>query len=604
MLAALLFAGYLPFAAALETNSCLSPTALAATRDGKMLYIACFTANRVLGLDLQTRKLMASVTVPAPPTGLALSMDGSKLFVTCAAFRSTVCIVDLARHEIDGQIQAGHTAMAPVASPDGKLLFVCNRFNNDVSVLDLHAAKELRRIPVRREPVAAAITPDGKYLLVANALPTGRATARWVSAVVCVINLADGLVVRDLRPPNGSTSLNDLCVSPDGKYAAVTHVVSHFRRPADRVAGGWLNFNALTLIDLGGLQTLNTVVLDDPAAGAANPWGLAWSADGATLAVAHAGTHEVSLIDFAGLLAKLRAAPSKLEVPEDPDFLGDLRRRILLPELDRGPRALAIAGATAYAANYFSDTLSLVPLATTNGVADSLPLGPTNKLDLIRQGELYFHDATLCFQGWLSCSTCHPGDGRMDGLNWDLLNDGAGNPKNSKSLLLAHQTPPAMSLGVRDTAEVAVRAGLEHILFTRQPEAVPAAIDAYLKSLRPVPSPLLEQDSTPELALSRSAQRGKRLFIRAGCSNCHPPGLFTDLHQYDVGTRARFDQPDDEFDTPTLVELWRTAPYLHDGSAATVREVLTGHNPREQHGHTAKLTDSELDDLCAYLLSL
>jgi len=43
-----------------------------------------------------------------------------------------------------------------------------------------------------------------------------------------------------------------------------------------------------------------------------------------------------------------------------------------------------------------------------------------------------------------------------------------------------------MSLGVRDSVEAAVRAGIEHILFTKQPEEVPAAIDEYLQSLKPV----------------------------------------------------------------------------------------------------------------------
>jgi hypothetical protein len=81
-------------------------------------------------------------------------------------------------------------------------------------------------------------------------------------------------------------------------------------------------------------------------------------------------------------------------------------------------------------------------------------------------------------------------------------------------------------------------------------------------------------------------------------------GLFTDLHPYDVGTRAPFDKPTDKFDTPTLIELWRTAPCLHDGSAATVREVVTTRNPYDQHGKTSGLSKQEVEDLCAYLLSL
>ena len=101
-----------------------------------------------------------------------------------------------------------------------------------------------------------------------------------------------------------------------------------------------------------------------------------------------------------------------------------------------------------------------------------------------------------------------------------------------------------------------------------------------------------------------AAERGKAVFVRAGCSSCHPPGLFTDLHQYDVGTRRGFDRPADKFDTPALIELWRTATYLHDGSAATVRDVLTTRNPQDRHGKTSNLTGQEIDDICAYLLSL
>ncbi len=82
----------------------------------------------------------------------------------------------------------------------------------------------------------------------------------------------------------------------------------------------------------------------------------------------------------------------------------------------------------------------------------------------------------------------------MDGLKWDLANDGDGNFKNAKSLLYAHITPPVMWTGVRDSAEFAVRAGVSNILMTN-PDFVQTEIsdiDAYLKSIRHVPSPFLE----------------------------------------------------------------------------------------------------------------
>jgi cytochrome c peroxidase len=57
-------------------------------------------------------------------------------------------------------------------------------------------------------------------------------------------------------------------------------------------------------------------------------------------------------------------------------------------------------------------------------------------------------------------------------------------------------------------------------------------------------------------------------------------------------------------DTPTLRGLWRTAPYLHDGSAATLRDVLTARNPMDQHGRTRALAPAQLDDLLNYLNAL
>jgi cytochrome c peroxidase len=58
------------------------------------------------------------------------------------------------------------------------------------------------------------------------------------------------------------------------------------------------------------------------------------------------------------------------------------------------------------------------------------------------------------------------------------------------------------------------------------------------------------------------------------------------------------------FDTPSLRECYRTAPYLHDGRAGTLRQIFTEHNPKNLHGLTSGLTDVELDDLIEYLRSL
>jgi hypothetical protein len=59
------------------------------------------------------------------------------------------------------------------------------------------------------------------------------------------------------------------------------------------------------VIDLRKMEVYYTLLLDEPQHGAANPWGVAWSAGGKTLAVAHAGTHEISIINFPMLLATI-----------------------------------------------------------------------------------------------------------------------------------------------------------------------------------------------------------------------------------------------------------------------------------------------------------
>ena len=74
------------------------------------------------------------------------------------------------------------------------------------------------------------------------------------------------------------------------------------------------------------------------------------------------------------------------------------------------------------------------------------------------------------------------------------------------------------------------------------------------------------------------------------------------MKKYDLGLGKDLDKGR-AFDTPTLVEVWRTAPYLYDGRAATIREVLVKHNEKDLHGQTSDLTPGEIADLEAFILS-
>ncbi|MHC4744861.1 MAG: beta-propeller fold lactonase family protein, partial [Planctomycetota bacterium] len=546
----------------------LSPSAIVADSEGKTLYIAAETAEQVLVFDVAGGKIKKAISVSGRPSGLAMAPDGKTLYVTIAAANGSVQIVDLKTSKTVGRMKAGHTPMAPVVSPDGKTLYVCNRFDGNVAIYDIASKKTAGTVKTAREPFAAAITPDGKSLFVAHLLPGGAADRDYVAAEVSVIDTASKKLAKSIDLPNGSTGLRDVCVSPDGKFAYVTHILARYQLPTTQLERGWVNTNALSVIDAANKKPVNTVLLDDVDLGGANPWGVKCTADGSYICVAHAGTHQLSVVNSAKLHDKLAkaAAGEKVsdatssydDVPNDLSFLVGLRRRINLT--GNGPRGVVLIGTKAYATEYFTDTLGVVdvnPDTNVRPAAKSIALGPKKPLTVVRKGEMFFHDATLCFQKWQSCSSCHPGNGRADALNWDLLNDGLGNPKNTRSMLLAHQTPPSMSLGVRDSAEVAVRAGIRHIQFAVRPEEDAVAIDEYLKSLKPIPSPYLAKGGP-----SRSARRGEKIFEKANCASCHPAPLYTNLKQYNVGT-GKDREADALFDTPTLVEVWQTAPYLH-----------------------------------------
>ncbi len=591
-----------PFCAPVAAGppSYLGPVDLAASADGRTLFVACADRRQVLAVDVSSRRVTARLDLPGRPSGLALAPDGKLLFVTCASPDGVVAAVDPHGMRLAGRLPAGHGATAPVAA-GSECMLVCNRFDHAIAAIDRETGKLLGSARAVREPVAAARTPDGRFLVVANHLPAGRADGFFIAASVSIVR-THTLQARHVTLPNGSTGLRGAAVSPDGRLAFVTHILGNYELVPSHVSGGWTNINALSVIDMRAARVLDTLKLDDQDRGAANPWGVACSGDGRWLCVAHAGTHEVSVIDLARLLARLQgdaqAGATPGGIPDGTSLADGLRRRVALR--GHGPRALTIVGQRAYVADYFSDLVEVVDLPEAGLLPDeAIALGPAPRWTEVRRGEALFHDATICYQQFQSCASCHP-DARADGLNWDLTNDGVGNPKNTKSMLLAHRTPPAMSGGVRDTAESAVRSGLEHILFAERPEEEARAIDAYLKSLRPEPSPRLKDGR-----LSDSARRGRELFVsdRLGCARCHPAPLYTDLRSHDMGTRGPYDHVA-EFDTPTLVEAWRTAPYLHDGRYATIRELFI----QGRHGLSRMtlegLTPGEIDDLVELVLSL
>ena len=573
----------------------ISPSAVAPLSDGGVI-VTDAGQNKVYALSADGT-VTATFDAGLSASGVCVSPNGT-VYVTAGEAAGKVFVLDGALGK-QAEIAVGHTPLDPTLSPDGSKLYVANRFSGNVAVIDTASNAVTGYACTLREPTALAVTPDGT-LFAASLLPDQAMTDECVAASLLRVN-PDGSV-NSIALTNGTTAIRDLCVSPDGASVIATHVLGRYAYPTTQLDRGWINTNAISVINASTGLLTGTALLDAVDEGAANPWGVTFTSDGQYLAVALAGTNQIEFVHYGSLLSRLASANANdTPATDDLTLLNDIRYRVDLP--GTGVRALCTNGNYLFAAQYF--TGNVVKLTANRSELYELSLGKQSETNILRQGEMIWNDGTICYQGWQTCASCHP-DGRVDALNWDNLNDGIGNSKQTKSLLYCYYTPPEMITGIRASAEIATRAGMNFIEFSKISEEQFEALDEYLRSMRPVQSPYLNADGS----LNESAARGKELFEsdEVGCAHCHSGTFYTNLHSYDVGTvdpaTDGASQTVSTLDTPTLAEVWRTAPYLYNGKAKTIYDVIKTFNQNDKHGHTSQLSEEQLRDLEQYVLSL
>ena len=634
--------------AALAAPTYRSPMDVAYSPDGARLAATDHTAGKIVVLDGAGKAVTKEIVLNGQPTALAWSADGKSVFVSERG-AGTVAQVDPAGGKVTRRFRVGRYPIGVAAS--GTHLVVANNGLSSVSIVDLAKGSETVRVADVHHPWDVVLTPDGKTALVGSLLPAGDARDATMACTIALIDVATGKKTGTVKLPPGSINLRGLAVSPDGRWAYAVHSVGRFTLPTTQLERGWVMTHAFSVIDLTTKKHRASMLLDYLMEGGADPWGIQLSRDRGTAWITLAGIHHVARIDLAGmhqLLAGKADAKTMERLPETSiwrDIAGDaaktenlvndlaalygagLIKRI--PVKGQGIRGIALKpdGRTLATTDYFGGNVLMLDPATLRETG-RVKLAGQPAASVERAGEQHFYDAELCFQHWLSCTSCHP-DTRSDGLNWDLLNDGIGNPKNSKSLVLSHRTPPVMSTGVRPSMEAATQKGFMFIQFRVVEEEVMNRVRAYLRSVRPEPSPYLDSANGKAMdctachvkgmagkkqpadhrsisgALSAQAKQGMKLFYdpKTECAKCHSGPLFTDLKLYDVGTRHELDRRD-KYDTPTLHELWRTAPYLHDGSAVTLMDIVTTHNKGDKHGKTSHLSEAERRALVEFLRSL
>jgi YVTN family beta-propeller protein len=578
----------------------LSPTDLVVSPDKSKLYVAEQTAKQIAVIGVQCNMVIKTIQLPNEVTGIAVSKDGSRLYATITSEiwpEGYVCVINESTGKIDRKIKVGHNPRSPVLSPDGSKLFVCNQFNNNISVVDLVSSKDIKRINVVREPYCARITPDGNILVVANSVPLANATdTSAVKSKVSLIDLKDESKTVHLELTQGSHEAFGVAITPDGKYALITHLVGMFNLPATQIIGGWVQTNNLAIVDIEKKKILNDISVDHyDKVGMSNPWGIECTSDGKFTVIAHAGCNELSIIDL----------PQVIQAASSSDWLSH-KINLLYPEtirkrvdvIGKSPRAVAIVGNKAYTAGYFSNTIEVFDISlATSGASVSISLGPELPLNKVRTGEVHFYngDELHCQGAWQSCHSCHSST-RADGLNW-MLASGVTMQKNTKSLLYAWWTPPMNWAAKHNNCTESIMYGIIQELGMTPNDSVITTMGEFLKGLKPMPSPYLVKGS-----LSESAKRGRVVYYgdKTDCKVCHPAPLFTNLKMHTSIVADPWDASPN-YDTPQLQEAWRDAPWDHIGTTLDFEQLLK--NPLHSNC-SKKLTENEFKDLVEYVLSL
>jgi cytochrome c peroxidase len=276
-----------------------------------------------------------------------------------------------------------------------------------------------------------------------------------------------------------------------------------------------------------------------------------------------------------------------------------------------GPSGVAVSrdGKTAWVHNLFDHSISR--LERKDGVVQEVSRKPftTDVLpaEVVEGRKLFFaaNDSRMSSQTTgISCASCHL-EGREDGHVWNFTDGPRQTPSLSGRQL--SKTAPFHWNGEFEGLTAFMAQTVNHRMGgLGVSPAMERQLGAFIES-QPTP------DNPHRLAEPSEAQlRGASVFVKAECNTCHVGQVLTDNQFYNVGTlvltgRVLDDAtrlPSGGFNTPSLLGVARSAPYLHDGSAATLKQRILVGKQTNLHGKTSQLSDGEVDDLVEYLKTL
>ncbi|MBN1922529.1 MAG: beta-propeller fold lactonase family protein [Anaerolineae bacterium] len=595
---------------------------IAITPNGASLIVINPDSNTVSLIDTVTLTIRTELPVEVNPVSVAVTPDGALAFIANQGSDS-LTLVDIEAGTVVDTIEVGDRPAGVAVSPNSELLAVAELGDDQVRLLNVANLETVDLVSTIDRPRGLAFTPDGRRLLITHLL-SGSVTVIPVMNFRCYLPLvlsSQAEIVEDYQiqelPSSSSQESTAFSVPTWPNIAPAPAVIINgagTRAYLPQTMANGLGYNtgfdttvfpkvSVLNLETDTHQTSEHISLPETDRPVGLPWDAALARNDTELWVVNSASNDLSVINISNPTHPTRVA--NIPVGDNP------RGVVLSPD-----------GSTAYVNNTLAGTVSVVD-ANSYSVTEvitvtTIPLPPT----LLRGKQLFFSSARpdLAQARWISCNTCHI-EGEQDGRTWLLQYLGGVPPgeepvirRNTSSLLGMIETYP-----LRWSAEWNESADSEFSV--RFEQFGTGLIDGDMYPTRDGPPNqgrshdldclALFIDSlivpTRTHALTPAELRGKAIFESAEtqCAVCHPAPLYTDLQVHDVGTAAG---PGEWFglaiDTPTLRFLYDSAPYLHDGSAATLYEMLTAANSADRHGKTSHLTHDQLADLVAFLMSL
>jgi YVTN family beta-propeller protein len=620
------FAAYLLLSTNTSTQSSEVPyrkrasSAIAISADGATLLVVNPDSNTLALVNLGTPPVVAELPVGTDPRTVAVDDAGRRAYVANRGSDS-VSVVDLVASQVITHVRVGDRPYGVVVSPNGARLYVAEQGLDRLTVLDTTTFETLNTFPMADRPSGLAISEDGQTLYVTHLL-TNTITTLNVHPFALYLpfifkgfpitpNLHRSADAGQISPISNiqypislwpdSNLLQSIILSPDGRRAYVPHTRSNSSNRAltfDTTVSPIVS--AISLTERLHLRERHVAlaIIDPPGVGL--PFDAAITPDGSEMWVLNAASNDLTVVDL------------------------NTRQRVAHVEVGHNPRGIVLApdGSTAYVNNTLAGTVSVIDIVAYTVTAvitvTDLPLPP-----LLLNGKRLFHsshDPRLAQSQWISCNTCHF-EGEHDGRTWFF---GFAGPRNTTSLLGMIQTYPLRWSGEWDESADSEFANRKEnfggglIQGEMNCDLSPAdcvhhppnqgraydldALAAFIDSLQ-IPLSPAHAHGEP---LTQAERRGQAIFDdpALGCVECHPSPLYTDQRAHDVGSATPDEKIGPAYDTPTLRGLYDSAPYFHDGSVATLYAALTYPSPGSEHDVSVLLTETEIQDLIAFLLAL